>query len=679
MATLDALKNALRHVATANSISGNPLSDEDSRAGFDILVGHLGWVSYRDFIISQLSYVLASRFSSLRSFSVLEIGPGPKSVLGSLPGALRGKIDRYAAIEPNKLFATELEQWLRPTPKTESPLPGLVHRPDIHRVPFSLPRKGGGKTILGDKSAKVNVVLFCHSLYGMKDKKENPQQAIGLLVEKREDGLLVVFHREGSLRLDGLVCHRAASFPTGAIQISDDDNTLDCFASFIAGFRIINEDASREIQAEWRAICRTLACREEGHPKKLSFSSPEIMLVFNKHANALPDLAKEVPLLESDRPVKSREALLHQPASIVRPTNVFQIQQCTRWALKHDVGLTVIGGGHSGHCLWPSVIAVDMSAFDEIHILWSKEGEETDSASHGPLVVVGAGCKSERIIRATMSAGLTVPLGSRPSVGAGLWLEGGIGHMARLYGLACDAIVGAVIVSVESSQVFYVGHVPIDNQPAGSVRPPNDHELLWAIKGVGTKFGIIVSVIFQSFATPTYVIRNWFLPMNGKHDAEATLSRFDSCIAGRLPQSCSADAYLYWDKDRVYLGITVFASSTSFFSPPESSIDTALREVLGEEDSCTQLDSIGLFEAEKYMFRLHGGHGGGKTSSFKRCVFLKNIGQVAHIPWKAIETPPTPLCYFHFLQGGGAIHDIEATATAFGCRDWEFACVITGV
>ncbi|KAJ5175665.1 uncharacterized protein N7482_001542 [Penicillium canariense] len=45
----------------------------------------------------------------------------------------------------------------------------------------------------------------------------------------------------------------------------------------------------------------------------------------------------------------------------------------------------------------------------------------------------------------------------------------------------------------------------------------------------------------------------------------------------------------------------------------------------------------------------------------------------------AIETRPTPLCYLHLLQGGGAARDVTANATAFGYRDWDFACVVTGV
>lgn len=81
------------------------------------------------------------------------------------------------------------------------------------------------------------------------------------------------------------------------------------------------------------------------------------------------------------------------------------------------------------------------------------------------------------------------------------------------------------------------------------------------------------------------------------------------------------------------------------------------------------------------MSGLHGGHGGGKTSSFKRSLLLKDIGQanIAGLLVAAIKTRPTPFCYLHLLQGGGAVDDVTADATAFGCRDWDFACVVTGV
>ena len=97
-----------------------------------------------------------------------------------------------------------------------------------------------------------------------------------------------------------------------------------------------------------------------------------------------------------------------------------------------------------------------------------------------------------------MAAGLIVPLGSRPSVGAGLWLQGGIGHLARRHRLACDAIIGAVVVSVASGEVLCVGRVPSQHQPAGAVHPDNEDDILWAIKGAGTNFGIVISAALQA-------------------------------------------------------------------------------------------------------------------------------------------------------------------------------------
>lgn len=169
MATLDSLKWALRQKVTATtSSSKQPLSDAQYSAGFDILVRDSEWLTYQDFIIPQLSQLLAPLFNSRIHISVLEIGPGPKSVLGYLPHHLRRKIRRYAAFEPNDLFATKLEEWLCSTLETETPLPCLESSPDIHRIPFVLNSNG---TDTSDGDEKFDIILFCHSMYGMKPKE----------------------------------------------------------------------------------------------------------------------------------------------------------------------------------------------------------------------------------------------------------------------------------------------------------------------------------------------------------------------------------------------------------------------------------------------------------------------------------------------------------------------------
>lgn len=682
MATLDSLKQALKQKAKATASSPKqPLSDIQYSAGFDILVRGSGWMTYQGFIIPQLSQLLAPLFNSRIHISALEIGPGPKSLLGYLPGRLRRKVRKYTAFEPNGLFATRLEEWLCSTSETESPLPCLENPPNIHPIPFVLPYIIGSGTSTGtrENDEKYDIILFCHSMYGMKPKHGFIERALEMLVEWPQGGMVAVFHRDGALHLDGLACHRTASFPTGVVSVANDDEVLDCFAPFIAGFIMQDVDVDKAIRVDWRKVCRALGRREKDQPGQLLFSSPNVMVAFTQHATTLPELMAQVPSVKGDKTVKNREARLHRPASIIRPTEVRHVQQCVRWALKHGVGLAVVGGGHSGHCLWPNVVSVDMGAFDQVHILTAGDGGDSGPDS-GSLVVAEAGCKTGDIVRKTMAAGVTVPLGARPSVGAGLWLQGGIGHLARLHGLACDAIVGAVMVSVDSSQVLCVGCVPSQHRPAGAVRPENESDLLWAIKGAGTNFGIVISVTFKSYAAPTYLTRNWVIPLSDNLEARLMLSDFDKLIARKLHWNYSADAYLYWEAGQLHLGVTMFESSATRFTSATPT-PTPVDAIWGTQDDFKAVDGVSLFETEMYVSRMHGGHGGGKTSSFKRCLFLKRIGEanVADRLVAAVETRPSPLCYLHLLQGGGAVGDIAADATAFGCRDWDFACVITGV
>lgn len=687
MATLDCLKRALRQkVTTMTSSPTQPLSDSQYCDGFDILKGSSGQTIYQDFIIPQLCQLLAPLFDSRVHVSVLEIGPGSESLLGYLPEHLRRKIRKYAAFEPNPLLAAMLEESLCFTSKTKSPLPCLEGPPSIHKSPFVLEDDVGSNIDKSDVDKKYDIVLFCHSMYGMKPKHKFIRRALNMLVERPQGGIVVIFHRDGVLHLDGLVCSRTASFPTGVVRVADDDETLDQFAGFIAGFVTQNVHVDKAIRIEWRKICRALCRREVAHPNHLLFSSPNVMVAFTQNATALTELTALVPLAARDKTVKNREARLHSTAATVRPTEIRQVQECVKWALKHEFGLTVVGGGHSGHCLWPNVVSVDMSAFDQLHILPSaKDEEDSDSGSDpdlGPLVVVEAGCKTGDIIRKTMAAGLTVPLGARPSVGAGSWLQGGIGHLARLHGLACDAIVGAVVVSVDSSQVLCIGHVPSRYQPPGAVRPRNEPDLLWAIQGAGTNFGIVVSVTFKAYTAPTYRTQNSVVPLSDGSDARLRVSQFDSLVTRKLPRNCSADAYLYWDAGQMQFGVTISEISEistvrrSFATPQLTSIS----EIWKLQDDSEAVDGAGRFETEMYMSRMHGGHGSGKTFSFKRCLFLKHIGEsnIADRLIAAIETCPSPLCYLHLLQGGGAVAVADST-NAFGCRDWDFACVITGV
>ncbi|OJJ38685.1 hypothetical protein ASPWEDRAFT_36367 [Aspergillus wentii DTO 134E9] len=657
MVTLTSLKAALRQTATG-SAPKQYLSDAQYAEGFNIFSQGL---EYEEFIVSQLSHLLAPLFNPRLDISVLEIGPGPKSVLGCLPISQRRKITKYIAFEPNTLFATKAKEWLCGSVDSDCPLPCLESPPIIHQVPYSLDSN--------NVDEKFDVILFCHSMYGMKPREKFIEKALEMLVE-RPGAMVVVFHRRESLHLERLLCHRTTLFPTGIVRVADEDAVLNNFAAFIAGFAPQDTEADKAILVEWRGVCRDLGRREKPHTGDLLFSSPSTMVAFTRHATSLLELTAQVPW-EGDKKVKNREASLHGCACIVQPTEIRHVQQCIQWALKHEVGLTVLGGGHSGQCLWPNVVAVDMAAFDQVHLL---------TAGDGSVVVAESGCKTGDIIHKTMAAGLTVPLGARPSVGAGLWLQGGMGHLSRQHKLSCDAIIGAVMVTVDSSEILCVGCVPERHRPVGAVRPDNEKELLWAIKGAGTNFGIVLSVTFKAYAAPMHLVRNWVFPLSDNLEARHKLRDFDHLIARNQPRNCSADAYLFWDSGQMHLAVTMFESSTSG-RIADTPLSTSVSTLLGPGDVSEAVDCVGLFEAEMYMSKMHGGHGGGKTSAFKRCLFLTDIGgvEVADILVRAVQTRPSPFCYLHLLHGGGAVSDVAADDTAFGCRDWDFACVVTGV
>ncbi|KAM0716828.1 hypothetical protein Q7P37_007631 [Cladosporium fusiforme] len=669
MATLDVLKRMLRqkaiNAAPPLASSTQKLSDSQYASGFGILKQNQEWTTYQDFVIPQLSLILAPLFDSHPGTSILEVGPGPKSVLGYLPRYLRQKVKRYAAYEPNDLFASELEEWLCSTSEIESPLPCLERSSDIKRTPFApnSKTKTGGSVGAEDPAEGFDVVLFCHSLYGMRPKHEFIECALNMLTESPEGGLVVLFHRGEVLDCEGLACYRSATCPTGVVRVTDNDDVLDRFSRFVAGFVMQDLDSDKAVRFEWRKACRSLGCREEAHPGQLLFDSPNLMVAFNRQATSLPELISKVPLVLKDKNVKSWQARSHRPTSIVRPTDTRQVQQCIRWAIDHELSLTILGGGHSGHCLWPNVVSVDMGAFDQVHIFPATSSGETYLSN--PLVVAGAGCKSGDIIRKTMEAGLIVPLGARPSVGAGLWLQGGIGHLARLHGLTCDSVVGAVLVSVASSEVFCIGLVPSQHQPTGAMRPQNESDLMWALKGAGTNFGILVSITFKASAAPKYLVRNSISPLNDKSEALRKINEFDESIAKKLTPSCSVDAYIFWDENKLHLG------------------GDHVR-VVHEWLRLGRTGPLDHSNAHKYECKPESENyniGNCGQSRFKRCVFLKHIGtaDVAKILVAAMESRPSPLCYLHLLQGGGAVGDVAAGDTAFGCRDWDFACVVTGV
>ncbi|KAK0727722.1 hypothetical protein B0T26DRAFT_809983 [Lasiosphaeria miniovina] len=692
MATIDALKSALR--------AQRPLSDAETIAGYNLVVrGERE--TYREFIGPQLCTLVGALARSRGSLSVLEITPGPQSVLCLLPLELRSKVARYMAFEPNKSFAKVLLEVLghgnnsndnnnnNNAPEPPRVLfPHLQHPPDIRETPFALNADF-------PKHDNFDVVLFGHGMYGMKQRPLLLRQALGMLSDDHGnasesvadvsvDGadpsrepepaspMVIIFHRDNvALRGPLRVCQRTEQFTAGLITVAkgrDDaqdankgNEALDRFAAFVAGFAV----DSPALRAQWRCLCRDMSCPGSPFRNEIVFGSPARMAVFTRRAtpllappelvDPLLELADLVPLVLGDLPVKNRQASRIRPAAVARPVEIVQVPCTVRWAVRHGLSLTVIGGGHSGHCVAPGVVAVDMSGLKRIEIFKS---EHLD-------ILVEAGCTTGDIISAAMAAGVSVPLSSRPSVGAGLWLQGGISHLARMHGLACDAIKSAIVVDVQTGNVVCVGPVPVRCKPPLSMPAETaamDDDMLWAIKGAGTHMFIVVSIIFKTCPAPKYSVRNWLVPLGNEREAQRHIGKFDALVARTLPRNFSADAVIFSEAGKLQIGVTVTESNTEFLTFGTDTHRT-LDRVLGPDSATTVVDGVGVLDTSMYM----------------RCVFLKHINAsvVTRALLSAIKSRPSPLCYLHLVQGGQAISQVAADATAFSCRDWDFACVVT--
>ncbi|KAI0159606.1 hypothetical protein GGR57DRAFT_458088, partial [Xylariaceae sp. FL1272] len=310
-----------------------------------------------------------------------------------------------------------------------------------------------------------------------------------------------------------------------------------------------------------------------------------------------------------------------------------------------------------------------------------KESEEPQEKNY--LIIAKAGCTSGQIFQAAKAKDLAVPLGCCPTVGSGEWLQGGIGRLGRQYGLSSDNIVGAVVVSVANGDVLYVGNVPHGYRPPNATRPDFDDQLLWALRGAGTNFAIVVGIVFRTH--PASACRNWGWADTTTHadSVNSMLCHVDANVSSMLHQACTVDTYINTSADLYDLRINVskaFAPSDAE-DPLQGSIANIKGQLPGYMVSPTDpLNDSSLFDRDMAVTRRTYGHRSGFTSSFRRCVFLSNIRseKVANVLHRAMQNRPSQLCHLHLIQGGGAIRQVEPTQTAFGCRDWDFACVVTG-
>ena len=173
-----------------------------------------------------------------------------------------------------------------------------------------------------------------------------------------------------------------------------------------------------------------------------------------------------------------------RPALIVRATGVADVIAAVAFARKQEMLLAVKGGGHNvaGNAVCDGGMVIDLSRMKGIRV-----DPERKTA------VAQAGVLWGEFDHETQAFGLAVTGGLVSTTGiAGFTLGGGIGWLMRSYGLACDNLLSADIVTAAGE----LKHASATENP----------DLFWALKGGSGNFGVVTSLEFRLHAVGPTVL-----------------------------------------------------------------------------------------------------------------------------------------------------------------------------
>ena len=162
---------------------------------------------------------------------------------------------------------------------------------------------------------------------------------------------------------------------------------------------------------------------------------------------------------------------VHHPAVVVVPAHADDVASTVRWAADAGLPVCIQATGHGVIRTADGGVLVVTSELTDVHVdaeAWTAR--------------IGAGAKWERVLGPAIAAGLAPLLGSTPDVSAvGYTLGGGMGWLARKYGLSADHVRSIEIVTAD-----------------GCIRtasPDSDADLFWALRGGGAgSLGVVTEI-----------------------------------------------------------------------------------------------------------------------------------------------------------------------------------------
>ena len=163
------------------------------------------------------------------------------------------------------------------------------------------------------------------------------------------------------------------------------------------------------------------------------------------------------------------------PLAVIRSMDTSDVIRSITFARRHDLPLSVRGGGHSiaGNAVGDRAVMLDLSGMKSVRV----DPEKSTVRAEPGLTLA-------EFDHATQAFGLATTLGVVSMTGiAGLTLGGGLGWLNGRYGLACDNLISADVATAD-------GHLL-------RASAQENEDLFWGVRGGGGNFGVVTSFEYQ--------------------------------------------------------------------------------------------------------------------------------------------------------------------------------------